>query len=353
MNRPLAGVVASCIALSSALDAQSRLSLRVVDGDSLPLGLTSVIIRAASGDSVVVQRLLTTSAGTLQLTLPPGQVTVIGRRVGFRADSVRLSAESLRAESLRAPVTLRLVRIPPMLSTLLVRESQDCALSSSEADRADASLWDEVLKGIEARRLLKDAYRYERRYRRVVSRDPRFGGRSERVTDTVEVNDPSVRDTSSSVRSGAYTARRGTTINIRIFDESDLTRDSFLRLHCHGAPWRDTIDASVRISFSPRRGAKTADGAALVRGTVIMDGGSWLVRTVIYDYVRGDKTVGQGRVDYAPVTVDGTAVAMPQKMTGDLWISGRFGLGSQRASWIIDQTHSGFSRALGSAAGER
>lgn len=342
------GTLACALALSSSLPAQSRLSLRVVDGDGMPLALTSVVIRAGSGDSVAVQRLLTTSAGTLQLTLPPGQVTLIGRRVGFRADSLRLGAESPRS-----PVTLRLVRIPPMLATLLVRESQDCALSSGEADRADTSLWDEVQKGIEARRLLREAYRYERRYRRVVTRDPRFGGRSERVTDTVDVNDPGVRDTSSRVQSGAYTARQGTTINIRVFDEGDLTRDSFLRLHCHGAPWRDTTDGSVRISFSPRRGAKSGDDAALVRGTVIMDGNSWLIRTVIYDYVRGNKTVGQGRVDYVPVTVDGAVVAMPERMTGDLRIPGRFGISSLKASWVIDQSHAGFSRVLIASPDER
>lgn len=342
-----AGALLCGAILSAPLAAQS-LSLRVVDGDGQALGLTSVLIRTTVRDSATVQRRLTSASGTLQVAVAAGQVTVIARRVGFRADSVQL-----RPESIGVPVTLRLVRVPQLLETMLVRESQDCALSTAEADAGDLTLWDEVVKGIEARRLVRDVYRYERRYRRVITRDPRFGGSTDRITDTLEVNDPSVRDTTTAFRTGAYTVRRGNALSIRVFDEGDLTSESFLRLHCHGAPWRDTTDASVRISFSPRRSAKAADDAALVRGTVVMDGATWMMRAVSYDYVRNGKSVGQGRVEYAPVTVDGSVVAMPTRMTGDIRVSGRFGLGSLLVLWTIDQSHTAFSRVVGSAADKR
>jgi hypothetical protein len=160
----------------------------------------------------------------------------------------------------------------------------------------------------------------------------------------VEVNDPRVRDTSTTFQNGAYTARRGNTTNIRVFDEGDLVEPTFQKFHCHGLPWRDSTDGSVRISFAPRRGIPGADDANRVRGVVIMDGATWSMRSVTYEYVRDGKSVGHGGVTYTPVDVDGSTVAMPAEMTGDLTLSGRFGLSSLRASWTITQTHSSFVR---------
>jgi len=324
--------------LSTVAAAQS-LSIRVVDGEGAPLGLTSVVMRPVSDTSAVIRR-LTNAAGALRQPVAAGQYVVIARHVGFRADSTIVRSDSVGA----ATVTLRLQRIPQVLVALVVRESADCSVTAGGAD-ADESLWDEVVKGIEARSLIEQTYRFERRLQRVVRQDPSMGRTRERITDTVEVNDPATRDPRFRYRSGGYTARSGTSTNIRLFNETDLTQESFTRFHCHGAPWRDSVDGTVRIAFAPRQGLRGADSENRVRGVIVMDGTTWRMRSVMYEYVRDGKPVGDGSLEYAPVAVDGSVVAMPIKAVGDLKLRGRLGLSSQLASWTIDLSYGAFSRA--------
>jgi hypothetical protein len=326
-----------------ASPAQAQLAqIRVIDGDGAPVGLTSVVVRPVGSDAAIARR-LTSSAGTLTHPIPDGPVVITARHVGFRADSVQVLRDTLRAA-----VTLRLVRIPQQLAVMVVRESQDCALSSAPASAGDASLWDEVVKGIESRRLLREAYRYERRFRRVVTMDPSVGATRNRVTDSVEINDPRRRDSTSRYRDGSYTARSGSTLSIRVFDEGDLIDESFAAFHCHGAPWRDSADGSVRIAFAPRRDVRGARDANRVRGVAILDGSTWLTRSVTYEYVRDGKAVGHGQVEYTTMSVDNSPVAMPTRMVGDFRVSGRFGLSSMLASWTIDQTFTAFVRGADS-----
>jgi hypothetical protein len=337
--RAIPRIMLLCAAAGGASRAQ-ELSVRVVDRDGAPLGLTSVLIRPASGDSSTTVQRLTSAAGTLRQSLPAGSYTVIARRVGFRADSARV-----RADSTVVPVVLRLARLPQTLVTMVVRETRDCGLDDGPGPDAETELWDEVLKGIEARRLLRESYRFERRYHRVITQHPSIGATRVRTTDSVEINDPRIRDSSRfTYRGGGYTASAGNRVNIRIFDEGDLTEASFLRYHCHSAPWRDSTDGAVRIAFAPRRGIRESEGQNLVRGVVVMDGATWLIRAVTYDYVKREKRVGHGQVTYVPTTVDGAVVALPTQIAGELRLSALFGLRSQRASWSIDQAHSAFER---------
>jgi hypothetical protein len=334
---PLTSLLLASI-LTTAVGAQT-VSVRVVDGDGAPLGLTSVVLRPAADTAMTIRR-LTSAAGTFSQPVSVGRYTVVARRVGFRADSATVNADASGAAS----ITLRLQRIPPVLAAMVVRETPDCSVAAASAD-ADESLWDEIVKGIEARNLVRQTYRYERRYHRVITQDPSMGRTRERVTDSVEVNDPARRDSGTRYRAGGYTARSGNTTNIRVFDEGDLTRESFTQFHCHGAPWRDSVDGSVRVAFAPRQRVRGATEENRVRGVVIVDGTTWLMRSVAYEYVRDDKPVGRGSVQYTPFTVDGTVIAMPVKFVGDLRLGGRFGLGSQLASWTIEQTYDGFTRA--------
>lgn len=335
--RPLYSLVLSSI-LTTAVGAQS-VSVRVVDGDDAPLGLTSVVIRPAA-DTVATIRRITSAAGTLRQPVAVGAYTLVARRVGFRADSVTIYTDAAAAGA----ITLRLQRIPPVLAAMVVRETPDCSVTAASAT-ADESLWDEIVKGIEARNLVRQTYRYEQRFHRVVTQDPSMGRTRERTTDSVHVNDPARRDSSTRYRAGGYTSRSGSTTNIRVFDESDLTRSSFTQFHCHGAPWRDGADGSVRIAFAPRQGIHGADDENRVRGVVIIDGVSWLMRSVTYEYVRGGKPVGHGSVQYTPITVDGSVIAMPVKLIGDLKLTGLFGLRSLAASWTIEQSYESFTRS--------
>jgi hypothetical protein len=323
--------------LSTAAAAQS-LAVRVVDGNDAPLGLTSVVIRPLADTSAVMRR-LTNASGALQQPVAAGQYVVIARRVGFRADSTLVRSDSVGAIT----VTLRLQQIPQVLAAMVVRESADCSVTAGGAD-ADGSLWDEIVKGIEARSLIEQNYRFERRVRRVVRQDPSMGRTRERIRDTAEVNDPAAPDSGVRYRSGGYTARSGNKVNIRLFTETDLTQESFTHFHCHGAPWRDSVDGSVRIAFAPRQGLRGAESENRVRGMIVMDGTTWRMRRVTYEYVRDGKSVGHGSLEYAPMAVDGSVFAMPIKAVGDLALRGRFGLSSQLASWTIDLSYGAFSR---------
>ncbi len=120
----------SCLLVPTPAQAQPAL-IRVIDGDGAPVGLASVAVRPVGSDSASARR-LTSSAGTLTHPIPDGPVIITARHVGFRADSVQVLRDTLRAA-----VTLRLVRIPQQLAVLVVRESQDCALSSVPATAAD------------------------------------------------------------------------------------------------------------------------------------------------------------------------------------------------------------------------
>jgi hypothetical protein len=332
--------LAAVIALTP-VDGQI-VSLRVVDSAGSPLGLTSVLIRQRVADSVETLRRITDREGRLTARLGQGAATLVVRRLGFLADSVRVAADSMRPDLL-----FRLVRLPQLLATQLVREAADCSLPAADVTTADETLWDEVVKGIEVRRLLRATYRYELRLHRVIMTDPQLGGSRTRTSDTVSVNDPGVRDSTVRVSDDSYTTRRGSTTNIRVFDEADLIRDSFLRFHCHGAPWRDSADGSVRIAFAPRRDVPSRGNADRVRGVVVMDGTSWQIRSVTYEYVRNQRSVGNGSVQYTTHTVDGVPVAMPSVATGELVLGGRFGIGSTRARWTIEQSYSAFVRQEG------
>jgi hypothetical protein len=327
------------LALPASAAAQQA-TLRVTDTDGSGLGLTTIVIRQGRGDSTATLRRLTDADGRLSWRRPAGPVTVVARHVGFRADSV-----TVLGDTLRAPLVLILSRIPQQLTTLVVTESADCSLPAP-ALSVDETLWEEALKGIEVRGLIRSTYRYERQYRsEIVQRRP-LGGDRTRLRDSVEVNDPARTDsvTSTAYRDGAYTARTGSTTNIRVFDEADLLKPSFLRFHCHGAPWRDSTDGSVRIAFAPRRGIPD-DGSNRVRGVLVLDGASWLLRSVQYQYVRNGKTVGTGAVSYTPMTVDRWTLAMPARITGELSLGGFLGF-SQSASWVIDQRYTGFTRVI-------
>jgi len=338
MSRHCAVLLLSLAGLQPTVAVAQSLAIRVVDGEGAPVGLTSVVIRPASDTAATIRR-LTNAAGILRHPVTAGQFTVIARHVGFRADSMMVSNESVGAGT----VTLRLQRIPQALVAMVVRESADCSVTAGRAE-ADDSLWDEVVKGIEARSLVRQTYRFEQRYRRVIRQNPSIGGTRERVTDSVEVNDPGTRNMNGRYKSGGYTSRSGSTTNVRVFDESDLTQEAFTRFHCHGAPWRDTADGSVRIAFAPRLKIRGADDENLVRGIIVMDGSTWRMRSVSYEYVRDGKSVGHGRLEYATVALDGSVIAMPIKAVGDLTLRGRFGLGSQLASWTIDQSYEAFTR---------
>ena len=128
------------------------------------------------------------------------------------------------------------------------------------------------------------------------------------------------------------------------FDEKDLTRDSFLQFHCHGAPWRDAADGKVRITFSPRRILRESENENLVRGTMILDATGLSTREVRYQCVRRNTPVGEGKVMYAPVTVDGSVITLPTRISGSRKQSGSVGLRSMAASWMTNQSCVGFER---------
>jgi hypothetical protein len=327
------------LALPASAAAQ-QVTLQVKDTDGSGLGLTTIVIREGAGDSAATFRRLTDADGRLSWRRSAGQLTVVARHVGFRADSM-----TVLGDTLRGTVVMVLSRIPQQLAALVVTESADCSLPAP-ALSVDEMLWDEALKGIEVRGLVRSSYRYERQYRSEITQRRPLGGARTRVRDTLELNDPSRTDSvpGTVYRDGGYTARTGSTTNIRVFDEADLLKPSFLRFHCHGAPWRDSTDGSVRIAFAPRRGIPD-DGSNRVRGMLVLDGVSWLLRSVSYQYVRNGKTVGTGAVAYTPMTVDRWTLTMPSRISGELSLGGFLGF-SQSASWVIEQRYTGFTRVV-------
>ena len=100
----------------------------------------------------------------------------------------------------------------------------------------------------------------------------------------------------------------------------------------------------MRITFSPRRILRESENENLVRGTMILDATGLSTREVRYQCVRRNTPVGEGKVMYAPVTVDGSVITLPTRISGSLKLSGSVGLRSMAASWMINQSCVGFER---------
>ena len=78
----------------------------------------------------------------------------------------------------------------------------------------------------------------------------------------------------------------------------------------------------MRITISPRRILRENENENLVRGTMIPDA-TWLsTREVRYQRERRNTPVGEGKVMYAPVTVYGSVITLPTRISGSLKLSG-------------------------------
>lgn len=72
---------------------------------------------------------------------------------------------------------------------------------------------------------------------------------------------------------------------------------------------------------------------------------TWLsTREVRYQRERRNTPVGEGKVMYAPVTVYGSVITLPTRISGSLKLRGSVGLRSMAASWMINQSCVGFER---------
>jgi hypothetical protein len=289
------------------------------DGSPVPFAL--IRLQPDSGQtqqSGAAQQRITSAEGRFRFaSVSPGSYRIQLLRIGYRpvlsATVTVVAGETLRHE-MSAPT--RAVQLPPVL----VRADDACLTGERlTEDGAIATLWNEAQKGVNTRRVFDLTYRYVRTVRQEGEVAWRFRGkRPLRRLDTL-VNEPdSVVARDARQRATHRDDGYGTGGLLSVPNEKELLDDEFLREHCLEAPVQAT-DGLLGLRF--RRVEPRGDATA-IRGTIWVDAETYLMHRLDVEWLRGTDRVGEGRIDYADVEIDGRSFRLPARGTASVRVRG-------------------------------
>jgi hypothetical protein len=315
--------------LAAAADAAAQDALGSIqgvarsddDGSLIPFALVRLHRVDEQDDSASTswpRRGMTTANGRFRFAhVPPGTYRVQLLRIGYRpvlSSSVNVGAGETIEHELKAPT--RAVQ----LAAVTVRPGETCLTASRLSERPElATLWEEARKGVEIRRAFDLRYRYVRTVRQEGTVNWRLrGSRPLRRTDTL-VNEPD-SVLAREERSRALHRERGYSRGglLSLPNEKELVDDEFLRDHCIETPV-ELAEGMFGLRF--RRVQPRSEGLG-IRGTIWVDADTYLMRRLDVEWVRGNRRVGESRVDYTDVAVDGGTLRLPSGGQGSARASG-------------------------------
>jgi Carboxypeptidase regulatory-like domain len=293
------------------------------DGEAIAL---SVVRLLSAGDTAGGVTALTDSAGAFRFdTVAEGEYRLRLERIGYTA----APSEAFRV---RAGETARRT-LSSALQPVSVAAVTAVGSKCYTADRLDeapelAALWREAAKGAEWRRSFRRqyAFRVDMRMRGIarlrVLRDRRIERDSTIVShpDSARVREERLR---RELGEGEYVRQSSRSLQVRVPDELQLLQESFLATHClEGDAERD--DQGVwTLRFRPVRADRRASD---IRGALRVDGESFQVMELQFEYLRRGRPWGEGSLAFAPVETPYGRVHLPLsgRLRGD--VGGMIGL---------------------------
>ena len=271
-----------------------------------------------SGSTVPPRRGMTSASGRFRFAnVPPGTYRLQLLRIGYRpvvSSPMNVAAGEIIEHELTAPTQA------VQLAAVTVRPGETCLTAAQLSERPElATLWNEARKGVEIRRAFDLRYRYVRTIRQEGVVHWRLRGARPLLRIDTLVNEPD----SVFARDERYRAlhrkegyARGGLLSLP--NEKELVDDEFLRDHCIETPV-ELADGKLGLRF--RRVQPRSEGIA-IRGTIWVDADTYLMRRLDVEWVRGNRRVGESRVHYADVAIDGGMLRLPSGGQGSARTSG-------------------------------
>ncbi|HET7456645.1 MAG TPA: carboxypeptidase-like regulatory domain-containing protein [Gemmatimonadaceae bacterium] len=286
-----------------ALDGVAR---RADGGESISFALVRLL---AAGDDRPRQQGITSADGHFRFArVPVGEYRVQLARIGYRpvlSPVLRVrEGETLRYEIAAASD-------PVQLAAVVVHPEESCLGGARLGDEPQlAALWNEARDGVETRRAFEMQYRYVRTMRQDGRISYRFrGAKPLRRVDSL-VNEPDSVAANDERRRAKLRAEGYSHGNLFVVpNEKDLLDDEFLRDHCLETTIAERGDGARGLRFRPTR---AREGRRDIRGTIWVDGETYLTRRLEFEWVERGDVIGESSVDYDDLAVSGgTTLRLP------------------------------------------
>lgn len=273
------------------------------DGAPIPFALLRLLPTAPRPDTL---RQGTGARGGYRFTgVPAGEYRLQLLRIG-RQPVLSPVLQVRAGEPLRHD--LRAATQAVQLATVRVRANATCLTTPQLAEEPRlAALWNEVRNGVEIRRAFEHRHRFTRIMRQDILID-RVVGRSGRQTraDTL-VSEPDSVDVRDARRAARNRERGYQDGNLLVLPyEKELLSDEFMRAHCMETEVAQA-EGLLGIRFRPVQRREGTD----VRGTIWVEEGSYQIRRLDVEHLRGGDAFSWMHLDYADVLVGGSAIRLP------------------------------------------
>ena len=265
--------------------------------------VAGVIVMLADTGGFVVDRTLTSSAGTFRLRASrPDVYRIRAIRVGFRPS---VSAPFTLATRQVVERSIELTERPVTLAAMLVSAERKCDVrpdSSSSAFEA----WEEARKALDAARLTRDRrYTMEmvRFERRTKARTGALLAESE-VDARGQMSRPFVSVPLAQLDATGYVHQDAMGVTFRAPDEDVLLSEQFAATHCLRLA-KPSADDEVSLEFEPVGDRTVAD----IRGTLALDRATGALRRLDFSFVNIARDIQRegagGRVNFRPLPSGG------------------------------------------------
>lgn len=274
--------------------------------DATPIAFALVRLEPTEPRADTLRQRVTTAQGHFRFSgVPSGDYRLRLLRIGYKpivSPVVHVRpGETLRHDlsGIDNVVQLATVHIQPGATCLTADQLMDA--------RQLATLWAEVRNGVEIRRAFERQYRFTRIMRQEIQPLRRVGRSRMEVREDTVINEPDsvlVRDQRRLARNRARGYKTGNLVVLP--DEKELLSDEFLTDHCLDTAIEEA-EGVFGIHFRPTH--RRRDGAD-VRGTVWVEAGSYQIRRLDVQHLRGNEPFSWIQVDYRDVVVGGSALRL-------------------------------------------
>ncbi|HEX6750547.1 MAG TPA: carboxypeptidase-like regulatory domain-containing protein [Longimicrobium sp.] len=302
---PLRIAIALLLVLLAAGRAAAQVGMGSVRGRVVAASDGAVVsyalVRLASAEGGAPARsALTDAEGAFSFAaVVPGTYRLSLERVGYSSeatDAFAVAAEQTVERVIRSAP--RAVAIRPIVATAECRTAENL-----ERYPDLAALWNEAVKGMEARRAFDATYHYEFDQRQYATMTRRNGGALDSTVEHV-VRDP--RNPVNRNRSGWGTVRRDR-MRLEIPDGTEILDPLFLSTHCLDSGM-DEEAGVYTIGFRPRRSER---GRIDIRGEMRLDRATLQVKSLQVEWTDATRVFLEATVEFTEAVVPGGAVRLP------------------------------------------
>lgn len=323
LRRAFAQSILFCAATSS-LRAQTTggvvhgLVTRAESTVAIPFALIKLLPVGTGQGGMPVKERITDAAGRFRFVdVPPGDYTLQLLRIGYRP-VVSSPLSVVEGQTVRQDMHVE--SQPVVLATVNVHANPVCLTAAQLPNEARLfALWTEARRSVETRRAFERQFRFTRILRQDVELEWRLRKNSRRVKVDTTINEPdSVLARDKRLQVAGREKGYGEGMTLIVPNEKELLDDSFLAQHC-----LDTEVLQANGAFGLRfHPVQNRDSGFDIGGTIWIEENTYALRTLELEHFRDDRRVGQSRIDYAEITIDGSSLRLPVAGVASIRASG-------------------------------